>query len=226
MIRVVQCWDDGVEDDIRLCAMLRKHRARASFNLNPGLHGADRSEPWIYKDVKPVRRLARGELTGVYDGFTIANHSMTHPWPQKIPLAQWRREVVDGRKMLQDWFGQPIHGFVYPYGQRTTETDEVVREAGHTYARGTGPVCVDEPRGFPPADPLRLVPDAHFRDTNLLAKYEQAKASGAPVFYFWGHSYEMITEDDWARIEGILRTISSDPESTWEDLPNLFQRIP
>jgi hypothetical protein len=38
-IRIVQCWDDGVEDDIRLCALLRSLGAKATFNLNAGLHG-------------------------------------------------------------------------------------------------------------------------------------------------------------------------------------------
>lgn len=222
MIKVVQCWDDGIEDDIRLCEMLREHGAIASFNLNPGTHGAQRGEPWMYKDIKPVRRLAKGELTTVYDGFTIANHTVSHPWPLKISVEEWRCEVVDGRRMLQDWFGQPVHGFVYPFGQRSDDTDLIVREAGHTYARGTGPVCAGEPRGFPPADPFRFVPDCHFRDPDLLEKYAAAKAAGNPVFYFWGHSYEMITDEDWERTRSIIQTISSDTESLWEDLPNLF----
>lgn len=222
MIRVVQCWDDGVEDDIRLCGLLREHGAMASFNLNPGTHGPSRGQPWMYKDIKQVRRLSRSELTSVYEGFTIANHTVSHPWPLKISLEEWRREVVDGRKILQDWFGQPVYGFVYPFGQRSDETDQVVREAGHTYARGTGPVCADEPRGFPPADPFRFVPDCHFRDPDLLEKYAASKVAGNPVFYFWGHSYEMVTGDDWARTDNILRTISADPASQWDDLPNLF----
>ena len=62
MIKIVQCWDDGVEDDIRLCALLRAAGARASFNLNPATHGAQRSGNYRYKETKDVIRLARGEL--------------------------------------------------------------------------------------------------------------------------------------------------------------------
>lgn len=222
MIRVVQCWDDGVEDDIRLIEMLRACGAKASFNLNPGLHAPERSEPWFYKDVKPVRRLARGELEEVYRGFTIANHTISHPWPLKISLEEWRQEVVDGRRILQDWFGQPVHGFVYPFGQRSEVTDEIVREAGHTYARGTAPVCAEEFRGYPPANPFRLVPDGHFQDPGLPDAFHTAKAAGKPVFYFWGHSYEMVDEADWLAFDRILTTISSDPDVVWEELPNLF----
>src|SRR6516165_9976087 len=116
MIKIVQCWDDGVSDDIRLCEILRQANARATFNLNPGLHDADRGKPGRHKDVKDVYRLARGELVPTYEGFTIANHSVSHPWPTRIPLEQWRQEVVDGRKQLQDIFGQEISGFAYPFG--------------------------------------------------------------------------------------------------------------
>ena len=37
MIRVAQCWDDGVATDIRLTEILRKYNAKATFNLCPGL---------------------------------------------------------------------------------------------------------------------------------------------------------------------------------------------
>lgn len=222
MIKIVQCWDDGVEDDIRLIELLRRHGARASFNLNPGLHGAQRGNTWRYKDTKDVSRLAKGELVDVYEGFTIANHTLTHPWPLKITHVEWRREVVDGRKMLQDIFGQPVEGFVYPYGQRSDETDRIVQEAGHTYARGTGPVCASEPPGYPPANPFRFVPDCHFKHPQIMEKLDAAKAAGAPVFYFWGHSYEMIDDDEWARMDGILQTLSEDPEVVWSELPDLF----
>jgi len=223
IIRVVQCWDDGVEDDIRLCGLLREFGAKASFNLNPGLHGATRGEPWFYKDVKPVRRLARGELAEIYQGFTIANHTVSHPWALKISLEDWRREVVDGRAMLQDWFGQPVFGFAYPFGQRSDATDHVVCEAGHLYARGTARIRIEEPPGFPPVDPFRFVPDCHFRDPGLLQKFAAAKENKAPVFYFWGHSYEMIREKDWEQTTNILQAIASDPDAIWENLPNLFR---
>ncbi len=39
-LRVVQCWDDGDLGDIRLCEILRKYGAKASFNLNPAHHTA------------------------------------------------------------------------------------------------------------------------------------------------------------------------------------------
>ena len=46
---VVQCWDDGVTTDLRLAEILRKHNAKATFNLNAGLHEAKSKPSWIYQ---------------------------------------------------------------------------------------------------------------------------------------------------------------------------------
>ncbi len=218
MIKIIQCWDDGVEDDIRLCELLRARGAKASFNLNSGLHGAVRSEPWRYKDVKDVRRLARAELAGVYEGFTIANHTATHPWATRIPLEEWRREVEDGRRQLQDIFQQPVAGFAYPFGNCDEATAEVVKNAGHVYAR----TCGNATPCFPPADPMRMPSDCHHSVPDFWDRYERAKVAGAPAFYFWGHSYEFVDENDWAVFSAKLDRFHSDPDAIWADLPGLF----
>ena len=36
-MKVVTCWDDAPVNDIRLVDILRRHGAKATFNLNPGL---------------------------------------------------------------------------------------------------------------------------------------------------------------------------------------------
>ncbi len=217
-MKVVQCWDDGVNDDIRLIEILRNHNAKASFNLNPTTHKENRSGGHSEKWNKTIQRLARSELKSVYEGFTIANHSMTHPRPVEIPLEDWRTEVVDARKILQDWFQDPIHGFVYPYGGHDAATAQVVAEAGHLYARTTKNVTPS----FPPADPMMLHPDCHFHNKSFWELYDAAKKSGCGVFYFWGHSYELCTEEQWSAFDEKIGRISADPEVTWADLPSLY----
>ena len=218
MIKIVQCWDDGVSDDIRLCEILRNAGARASFNLNPGLHNTQRSSPWRYKETKEVFRLAKGELKAVYDGFTIANHSVSHPGPTRIPIDQWRTEVEDGRKQLQDLFGQQILGFAYPFGDANPAVMNVVKEAGHVYARGVqgATPC------FPPANPMLFLPDCHHAAPDFWELYEHAKSINSPVFYFWGHSYEFCNENDWQLFINKLNRFNADPDAVWTDLPDLF----
>lgn len=220
MLKVVQCWDDGVHDDIRLIEILRKYEARASFNLNSALHKQERCGWYDQKRNKDVFRLALSELRCVYAGFTIANHTMTHPRPLEISLSQWRGEVVDSRKWLQDFFQQPVLGFAYPFGDCSEQTAAVVREAGHVYARTT----LNRAPGERIEDPMMLPSDCHFLSENFWQRYEAAKESGDGFFYFWGHSYEMNTEQLWDRFEACIRRISSDPQAQWAEMPDLFVR--
>ncbi|MBC2603806.1 polysaccharide deacetylase family protein [Puniceicoccus vermicola] len=218
MMKVVQCWDDGVNDDIRLIEILRKHEAKASFNLNPATHGDVREGWFSEKWNKKIDRLARSELESVYEGFTIANHSMSHPFPLKIPLDDWRREVIDARKILQDWFQDPIHGFVYPYGHHDPATADVVREAGHVYARTT----LNATPCYPPADPMMFHADCHFHHPEFWERYSAAKASDCGVFYFWGHSFEICTEEQWQEFDSQIARITQDSDVVWAELPELF----
>ena len=128
-MKVVQSWDDGVVDDIRLADLLRRRQASATFNLNPGLHQAGRSLSWCYGD-KEVWRLGRDELVEVYAGFEIANHSLSHPNLPDLSPADLEREVRDSRRILQAWFQQPVRGFCYPFGGLNPAVKEVVRAAG------------------------------------------------------------------------------------------------
>ncbi|HPN84892.1 MAG TPA: polysaccharide deacetylase family protein [Victivallales bacterium] len=93
---VVQCWDDGVTGDARLTEILRKHNAKATFNLNAGRYKKGRSSAeWSYKG-QEVLRLGWDEMKEVYDGFTIANHSLTHPRLPKISLEDAKKDILEG----------------------------------------------------------------------------------------------------------------------------------
>lgn len=208
---VLQCWDDGVTTDLRLTEILRRHGATATFNLNAGLHGAVRGHGWTYRGTE-VRRLARQELAAVYEGFTIANHTLTHPHLDELPLEQARREIAEGRERLQQWFGQPVSGFAYPFGTFNAAVESLVQEAGHVYAR----TVETSERPFPPDRPMALRTNGHVLSPALWERYEQAKSSG--VFYFWGHSYELIDEGMWASFEDMIRRISADPEARWGEI--------
>ncbi|MFZ4538928.1 polysaccharide deacetylase family protein, partial [Propionivibrio sp.] len=212
---VVQCWDDGVVTDVRLIDIFRRHGAKATFNLNAGLHEKHRQLGWIYEG-REVGRLGWDEMKEVYQGFVIANHSLTHPHLEQLEREVARREIAEGREKLQQFFGQRVLGFAYPFGTYSEEIMQLVRETGHVYARTTA--NVDFP--FPPENAMLFHPCCHFLAPDLWSRYERAKASG--VFYFWGHSYEMITDSMWREFEEIIKRISADPDSCWGDVADLF----
>lgn len=219
IMTVVQCWDDGVTTDVRLIDILRRHGAKATFNLNAGLHERQRQSGWIHRGTE-VGRLGWDEMKAVYDGFTIANHSLTHLRLEQLPIETARREVADGRDRLQQFFGQPVSGFAYPFGSYSEAVMATVRETGHTYARTTHQVACP----FPPQDAMALHPCCHFLASDLWARYEQARTGG--VFYFWGHSYEMITREMWTLFEGLIARISNDPRARWGEVAELFLTVP
>ena len=215
-VTVIQNWDDGVVEDVRLCALLRKHRARAAFNLNPGLYTNQRTFGWMDGD-REVIRLGLDELREVYAGFEIAAHSMTHPWLTRLNEPQLHSEIHDSKAWLEDFFQQPVTGFCYPFNDYNDNVLDEVRAAGFQYARGTGPAETL----YPPEDPLLFHPSCHFLDPAFAERYERAKARGG-VFFFWGHSYELRSEAMWDSLEQTLAAITADSDAVWKSPGELF----
>ncbi len=215
-MKILQSWDDGVVDDVRLTGLLRRYQARATFNLNPGLHPPGRSFSWRYGD-KEVWRLGREELAEVYAGFEIANHSMTHPNLSDLSPEALDWEIRESRRLLQDWFQQPVRGFCYPFGSFNAAVKNAIRAVGHRYAR----TVTEVERLFPPADPLELGVSCRFNEPAFWTRYERARAVDG-VFLFWGHSYELINEAMWADLEEKIARISADPAAEWVRIERWF----
>ncbi len=215
IMKVVQCWDDGVTTDVRLTDILRRHDAKATFNLNAGLHEKQRRLGWIHMGTEVVR-LGWDEMREVYEGFTIANHSLTHPRLDEIAIEAARYDIAEGRERLRQFFAQRVLGFAYPFGSYSEAVMQLVHEAGHVYARTAH--SVDYP--YPPENPMAFHPCCHFLAPDLWLRYENARKCG--VFSFWGHSYEMITETMWSAFEEMIKRISADPGSCWRDVADLF----
>lgn len=211
-MKIVQCWDDGVRDDIRLAEILRRHGAKASFNLNWELHAKNDGGSWKYKDHE-VSRISVTELRSVYDGFMVANHSLSHPHLEQIAPAAAEREIRDNRDALEQHFGYQVTGFAYPFGSYDQTVMDLVRASGHVYAR----TCKNVERAFPPADAMAFAPNCHFLAPDFWEKLENA----GEVFYFWGHSYEITNEEMWADFETKIARLSALPNAQWADLPDL-----
>ncbi len=214
-MKLVQCWDDGVTADVRLVSLLRRHGARATFNLNAGLHQQERQFGWRYGDTE-VWRLGHGELLEVYDGFSIANHTLTHPHLDQLPIETARREISEGRARLQDLFDQPVSGFVYPFGTFDTAVAQAVRDAGHVYARTTLPA----ESGVDTLDTMAAAPSCHFLAPDFWRRLDRARPTG--VFWFWGHSFELIDEAMWTAFEASLARLCAEPGAHWCDATDLF----
>ena len=218
--QVVQCWDDGVHNDVRLVELLKKYKAKATFNINPGIAAIDsnRRPTWIYKERFKVERLGIDEMKDLYKGFTLAGHSMTHPNLTKLDQGTLSAELQECKDILREEFSQLRCGFAYPFGAYDAKVQEALKKSGYVYARTvsniSGPLPLDSP--------LALPTHGHFMMKDFWTRYEDIRTTGG-VFYFWGHSYEMMDEPSlWDDFEEKLARISADSRAKWADVIDLF----
>jgi peptidoglycan-N-acetylglucosamine deacetylase len=217
-MKILQSWDDGIIDDVRLVELLRKYNATATFNLNIGLNENERVLGWNHRGQKDVWRLGRKEMPELYEGFEIAGHSMTHPRLTQCSDDQIQSEIYESRKILQDMFNQSITGFCYPFGDFDEKLKDILKDAGYTHARG----IERADNVFPPKDPFEFNPHCHFKDENFYSIYENAKKEGSEYFFFWGHSYEFFNENMWSEFEQKLQIFVNDSSNEWYNISRLF----
>ena len=216
-MKIMQCWDDGVNNDAPLADLLRKYRAKATFNIPIHPSQPDRQARKIGKPKKPNGLLPFDEMKDVYKGFLVGGHSMTHPCLSKTTPDVLQRELVESKTFIRDFFGQERCGFAYPCGDYNDTVKQAVRDAGYLYARTT--LNVDG--ALPLSDPMELHPHCHFQSPDFWKKYEAVRELD-DIFYFWGHSYEIINETMWQLFDARVERISADPDARWADVVDLF----
>ena len=75
-------------------------------------------------------------------GLTIGAHTLTHPILAKHDEATARREIGEGRRIVAERLGVPVHHFAYPIGDTSSAGPREFRlaaEAGYTTAVTTRP---------------------------------------------------------------------------------------
>ncbi|MGZ3578916.1 MAG: polysaccharide deacetylase family protein [Syntrophales bacterium] len=217
-MKVIQCWDDGIVDDVHLTDILRRCNAKATFSLNPGLNLEERSLGWI-QEGREVWRLSIGELRDVYDGFEICSHSMTHQCLADVSAERLDWEVRASRDILEGIFKRPVLGFCYPFNAYDERVKAALRSACYLWARGGH----NDEGIFPPRDPFEYNFSCHFLSFDFWARFNEAKGRNA-VFSFWGHSCEIISEAMWQDLAAMIEKISSEASAEWSFITDLFVR--
>ncbi len=216
-MRVMQCWDDGDVDDIKLVAILKRHKAKATFNINPGGWKSERRLGHV-RDGYQVWRLSLDEMKDVYKGFRVAGHSMTHPNLTKIDPKWALAELVECRLYIEEHFGFKDCGMAYPGGNYDDAVKSLVKKAGYVYARTVENVDLK----LNVDDPMALKSNCHFMSPEFWERFERVKAVDGD-FYFWGHTFEIRDEPKlWNELEGKIAKISADPKVQWIDVIDMF----
>ena len=188
-------YDDGHANDERLIRLFDAYGVRATFHLN----GKN------YVNATPSELRALRER---YKNHEIACHTVNHGWPTRMPLQSVVRETIEDRMIIEKIAGYPVTGMSYPSGSFDETVARVMGDCGIRYSRTTRAT-----KGFMlPEDPLLWHPTCHHRFAlDLCDSFLENLDSEwtHPLFYIWGHSHELRTEEDWAQIEAILKKLAN-----------------
>ena len=130
-------FDDGYADNCQYAIPILLERKIpvtyfvSTYFIESGVpfpHDAKRSQAPKPNTIKQIRELAG-------QGIQIGAHSHSHiDFGKPMTVAQLRLEITDVRKRLQDWSGQSVDFFAFPYGFKqniSQEAIDVVFESGY-----------------------------------------------------------------------------------------------
>ncbi len=198
-------FDDGNIDDVRLIEILNKYNLKGTFNLNSSML-AD-SFVWNHEGIKEVHHLNYSEHPNIYDGHEVAGHTVRHPHLENLSYVAKKNEIELDRIYLKALYGYDILGMALPFGTYDQEVVEVLKELKVLYCR-----TIESTFKFEMPNTLPLLhPTCHFKNKDLdklTDEFLNADSDEDMLFYIWGHSYELITEEDWASFEAFCSKIS------------------
>lgn len=126
-------FDDGYLDNLAACEELQKRGMRATFFVVTGSIGE--SPKWL-GDGRPEGRLLNAVELGVMQacGMEIGSHSVNHIRLTDTDDATLMRELTESKTTLEDYLGNPITSFAYPYGAWNERCATAVMKAGYAAA--------------------------------------------------------------------------------------------
>jgi peptidoglycan/xylan/chitin deacetylase (PgdA/CDA1 family) len=204
---IATSWDDGLVTDLRLVSILEKYSANASFAINSRLHHTapvlndSRSSKYGFK-------LPFDDLMAL-SPYDICNHTSTHDQIDSIDEDRVESIIRNGKKELEDIFGKSVCGIVWPYGIFTKHSIHAAKMSGHTYGRTTSSKggCLNGWNITPinwRTDPQSVIDGGHDAVT-------------------YGHTYEMLNQDDWELVERMYYTYSTDSRCTLVTMTQLME---
>lgn len=203
---VTLSYDDGVQADKKLIAILNKYGFRGTFNLNSVLFDCP---DWH-------NRMNEEETYNTFSegAHEVALHGARHIFLNKVPLPEAMREVVLNREYLEKKFARIVNGMAYAYNGFNEEIKKGLAMLGVKYARTTA-----NTHSFAlPEDFLEWNPTCHHREecfgeltekflnSNPLSEFKHRESL---LFFLWGHAYEFDDDNNWEIIENFAQKIAS-----------------
>lgn len=187
-------YDDGDMRDARLAELFNTYCVKGTFHLN-GRNYLSATDTEIE------------QLRNRYAGHEISCHTVHHGWLSRMPGQSVIGEVLEDRRILEKIAGYPVIGMSYPSGSFNDEVISAMRACGIVYSR-----MGESTKSFRlPGDFMRWQPTCHHKDALPLCETFIEKVDSqwfAPLLYIWGHSHELRTEEQWAHMEQVVKSVS------------------
>ena len=201
-------YDDGVLQDVRFVALLKKYNLKGTFNLNSGLMESEFE--WTHESGRVIKRLSKEKAVPLYQGHEIACHTLTHPYMHDLTEQEILHELQADKANLEKLFGREVKGFAVPFDYYSERIENCVRQCGFSYAR-----ISQESRSFAPqTDYFNWKATVFHTDPELeqLSRQFIETDQELAIFQIVGHSYDLDVEELWDRIENIFRMIAAHKE--------------
>ncbi|MGI9039071.1 MAG: polysaccharide deacetylase family protein [Gemmatimonadota bacterium] len=219
--------DDGHPTDLRTAELLARFGLRATFYIP-----ANNPERELLSD---------GDIRELAASFDIGGHTLNHRTLRGLATPEAWKEIDDGRKWMEDVVGRTAGAFCYPRGKFDGSTVELVRRSGYRgartclfnrnrlskkpYAWGVSTHAYSHPAhiqfrhallegnisgaiDFVRIHGMRSDWEEHF----LKAVEWTARTGGVAHLYL--HSWEIDANEDWAKLERVLRRVADRTEFT------------
>lgn len=208
-------YDDGVQADQKLLALMAKYGVKGTFNLGSDLY--DIAGEWNnHMDEQTTYQTFKD------CGQEVAMHGAKHVFLDKVSFAEAVWELTSNRHFLEQKFGCIVDGLAYAYNSYTPEVVAFLR----SFAK-YGKTTKSSYTFALPTDPILWQPTCHHNEMEMVelsntffenSPLTEVKHRESWLFYVWGHSYEFDREkglDSWAFIESFLRRASMHKDEVW-----------
>ncbi|MCL2050904.1 MAG: polysaccharide deacetylase family protein [Lachnospiraceae bacterium] len=214
-------FDDGVEHDKRVIALMKKHGLSGTFNLNAGMLG---HKPRLAN----ISRIPKDEIKQVYEGFEVASHGYNHEVFRFLSQKKTAESISKDLKELSGLLGYNVVGHAYPYAMYTKKAEASLRKNGVIYGRwalGKGSFCF-------PENPFKYMPTCWFNDKNvfnLIDDFIKAEPEDEHMlFMMWGHAYELeygVRRCPAEQLERIFSRIAGQPDIAYCTNKEAFESV-
>ena len=220
---ITTSWDDGGLLDVKLSELLIKHGIPATFYF-----------PISNNERKCIDREKMREMAETFD---IGAHTLSHVDLTKLSPQQIRREVYEGKKRLEEIVKREVQMFCYPYGSYNANVVNIIKRAGFIGARTTRyfDTTINDPFTFGTTlkayeerkkayyikeylssrckGDIRLILyllriglfSKSWDEIALTALKYLTKHGG--IWHLWGHSHEIDKQNNWQKLDDLLRNV-------------------